>query len=131
MAANTAKGAILVTGANGGLGSAMVEQITSKPEFSAYHGLYTVRDKGTAHALTSILSSAGSTHAYDILSLDLTKLDNVRSVAEQVNVSNTYIEVRDPFVANLLASSQTSSSLTLKAHYRHVFLQAKSRRSAL
>ncbi|KAG6357683.1 hypothetical protein INS49_013562 [Diaporthe citri] len=48
-----AKGTILVTGANGGLGSAIAEQIASKAELSAYHGLYTVRDAEHAPALTS------------------------------------------------------------------------------
>ncbi|OTA56033.1 putative short-chain dehydrogenase [Hypoxylon sp. EC38] len=39
-----AKGTILVTGANGSLGSAIAEQIATKPELSAYHGLYTLGD---------------------------------------------------------------------------------------
>ncbi|KAI3317206.1 putative short-chain dehydrogenase [Xylariaceae sp. AK1471] len=85
MAATTsAKGTILVTGANGGLGSAIVEQVTSKLEFSAYHGLYTVRDTTNAPSLTSALTH-GATHPHDVVALDLTKLDNVRQVAEGIN----------------------------------------------
>ncbi|KAK3937346.1 hypothetical protein QBC46DRAFT_12167 [Diplogelasinospora grovesii] len=80
-----AKGTILVTGANGGLGSAIAEQIASKPELSAYHGLYTVRDATAAPALTSALARGASSHPHDVLSLDLTKLDNVRQVAEGIN----------------------------------------------
>lgn len=82
-----AKGTILVTGANGGLGSAIAEQIASKAELSTYHGLYTVRDTAHAPALTSALEH-GTAHSHDLLALDLTKLDNVRSVAEDVNVSS-------------------------------------------
>ncbi|KAI3333371.1 hypothetical protein F4824DRAFT_503144 [Ustulina deusta] len=44
----TTKKTILITGANGGLGSAIIEQITSKPEYAANHGLYTVRDPTNA-----------------------------------------------------------------------------------
>ncbi|GAW13253.1 hypothetical protein ANO14919_026330 [Xylariales sp. No.14919] len=83
MAADAAKGTILVTGANGGLGSAIVEQIASKPELSAYYGLYTVRDKAQAPALTAALSH-GPKHAHDVLALDLTNLDSVRSVADGI-----------------------------------------------
>ncbi len=81
-----AKGTILLTGANGGLGSAIAEQIASRPEFSAYHGLYTVRDTGNRPALSSALTHS-PTHPHDVVALDLTKLDNVRQVAEGINVS--------------------------------------------
>jgi short-subunit dehydrogenase len=83
-----AKGTILVTGANGGLGSAIAEQIVSKSELSAYHGLYLVRDATSAPALTSALSRGALSHPRDIISLDLTKLTNVRQVAEGINVSH-------------------------------------------
>ncbi|KAI0382411.1 putative short-chain dehydrogenase [Hypomontagnella monticulosa] len=84
MAAVAAKGSILITGANGGLGSAIVEQITSKPEFSAYHGLYAVRDTTHVPALTSALSHS-ATHSHNVLGLDLTKVSDVREVAEKIN----------------------------------------------
>jgi NAD(P)-dependent dehydrogenase (short-subunit alcohol dehydrogenase family) len=83
-----AKGTILVTGANGGLGSAIAEQIASKSELSAYHGLYLVRDATSAPALTSALSRGALSHPRDVVSLDLTKLTNVRQVAEGINVSH-------------------------------------------
>lgn len=98
---STAKGTILVTGANGGLGCAIVEQIASKPELAAYHGLYTVRDAKTAPALKEALARGASSHAHDILSLELTKLDSVRQVAAGVNVSE------DP--STFPSSSQDSS----------------------
>ncbi|KAK0747392.1 putative short-chain dehydrogenase [Apiosordaria backusii] len=82
---DAAKGTILVTGSNGGLGSAIAEQIASSPELSAYHGLYTVRDAGAAPALTAALARGAHSHTNDVLSLDLTRLDDVRSVAEMIN----------------------------------------------
>ncbi|KAI1277490.1 putative short-chain dehydrogenase [Xylaria sp. FL0933] len=63
----------------------IVEQIVSKPELSAYYGLYTVRNATQAPALTSALEH-GLTHVHDVLALDLTNLDNVRSVAEGIKV---------------------------------------------
>ncbi|XXG95639.1 hypothetical protein Hte_001907 [Hypoxylon texense] len=81
--ANT-KGTILVTGANGGLGSAIVSQLASEPKFANHYGIYTVRDAGSAPTLRSILSENPS-HSCDVVSLDLANLDNVRRVAESIN----------------------------------------------
>lgn len=82
----TNKGTILLTGANGGLGSAIVKQTTSRPEFSSYHGLYTVRDATSAPSLGSALAvNSSSSHTHVILSLDLANLDSVRRVAEAIN----------------------------------------------
>ncbi|ROW17426.1 hypothetical protein VPNG_00983 [Cytospora leucostoma] len=82
----SSKGTILVTGANGGLGSAIAQQIASRPEFAAYHGLYTVRDamSETATALDSALRRS-VLHSYDILPLDLAQLDRVRETARSIN----------------------------------------------
>jgi NAD(P)-dependent dehydrogenase (short-subunit alcohol dehydrogenase family) len=80
------KGTIILTGANGGLGSAIAHQIVNSAEFSAQYGVYTVRDTGNSPALSTELSSA-STHDHDVLALDLTELDAVRSVAGRINVS--------------------------------------------
>ncbi|KAK8066138.1 hypothetical protein PG997_012885 [Apiospora hydei] len=57
---SSVKGSILVTGANGGLGSAIVRQIAKDPELFRYHGLYTVRDCQNAPVVSSILASAPS-----------------------------------------------------------------------
>ncbi|KAF2731404.1 putative short-chain dehydrogenase [Polyplosphaeria fusca] len=78
------KGSILVTGANGGLGAAIVNQIASSPDLSTHHGLYTVRDANSAPALNTVLKNNPS-HPHDVLSLDLTDLANVRSVAQTIN----------------------------------------------
>ncbi|KAK6068470.1 putative short-chain dehydrogenase [Seiridium cupressi] len=80
------KGTILVTGANGGLGSAIVRQIVSQPELAAYHGIYTVRDgKSASGSLRSILAATGSSHPHDIFSLDLAKLESMRQTAQTIN----------------------------------------------
>lgn len=82
----SSKGTILLTGANGGLGSAIAQQIAEQPEFAAYHGLYTVRDAETATA-TALASTLGRSlsHSHDILSLDLTRLDVIRETARTIN----------------------------------------------
>lgn len=78
------KGTVLITGANGGLGSAIARQVTSQPEFAEYHGLYAVRDASSAPTLQSILSKNPS-HSHDVMSLDLSDLDSVRQAAKTIN----------------------------------------------
>lgn len=80
------KGTVLVTGANGGLGSGIAHQIVHSTEFSSYYGVYTVRDPANATALGAELKS-GTAHQHEMVALDLGKLDVVRSVAAHVNVS--------------------------------------------
>jgi NAD(P)-dependent dehydrogenase (short-subunit alcohol dehydrogenase family) len=77
-------GTILLTGANGGLGTAIVDAIVSRPELSGCHGLYAVRDADNATALQCALQ-AGQSHPHDMLSLDLSDLESVRQFAEAVN----------------------------------------------
>lgn len=78
------KGTIFLTGANGGLGTSIVDAIVSRPELSGCHGIYTVRDADNATALQSALQPAKS-HSHETLSLDLSNLANVRQVAAAVN----------------------------------------------
>ncbi|EEA23200.1 hypothetical protein EYB25_005941 [Talaromyces marneffei] len=85
MESTTAKGTIVITGANGGLGSAVAKEIVSKPEFAAYHGLYLVREAAHAPALDSVLAT-NSMHPHEVLSTDLTDLDGVRKAAEAINL---------------------------------------------
>jgi NAD(P)-dependent dehydrogenase (short-subunit alcohol dehydrogenase family) len=95
------KGTILLTGANGSLGSKMASQIASTPELAAYHGLYAVRDAQNAPVLRSALAArqqqqqrdASPSHAHDIISLDLTDLSSVRAVAGDINARVTEGEI--------------------------------------
>ncbi|KAI1458910.1 putative short-chain dehydrogenase [Annulohypoxylon moriforme] len=79
------RGTIFLTGANGGLGCGIVSKIISTPELAGHHGIYAVRDATAATALKSVLKKAPTTHTYDIISLDLSKLANVREVVDHIN----------------------------------------------
>ncbi|KAI1308547.1 putative short-chain dehydrogenase [Xylaria venustula] len=102
MADTGPKGTILITGANGTLGSAIVQQVASKPEFAAYHGLYTVRDTTNAPALNSALEQ-GPAHHYDVVPLELTNLESVRKVADGINARISAGEI-PPIRALILAA---------------------------
>lgn len=81
-------GTIIVTGANGGLGSAIVSQIVQSLEYSALHGIYTVHDTGTSASLKAMLDRDGRHEEQDqhqILGLDLSRLSDVRRFAAEVN----------------------------------------------
>lgn len=86
MAAINSKDTIIVTGANGGLGSAIADQLLSKPELSAHHVIYTVRNTAGSN-LASILARDASSHQRDVRSLDLTDLEDVRQMSGDINVS--------------------------------------------
>ncbi|KAF2703703.1 NAD(P)-binding protein [Pleomassaria siparia CBS 279.74] len=81
------KGTIIVTGANGGLGSATVSQIVTSPQLnSSYHGVYTVRNTTAAHTLDTALSNQNlRPHSHEKVSLDLSQLSSVREVAADIN----------------------------------------------
>ncbi|KUI66600.1 Protochlorophyllide reductase B, chloroplastic [Cytospora mali] len=81
------KGSIFITGANGGLGSAMISTILSNPDFaSSYHGIYTVRQLDRASTLNSVLDTAPKQrHSYETLALDLARIASVRHVAHNIN----------------------------------------------
>ncbi|KAK7985764.1 short-chain dehydrogenase, partial [Apiospora saccharicola] len=83
----TSKGSIVLTGANGSLGRAIVSDIVASPEFANYHGVYTVRDASTATGLRDVLQpqKAPRLHRHDIMSLDLSSLESVREFAAKVN----------------------------------------------
>lgn len=85
----TLKGSILVTGANGGLGSAIAAHLVSPPKLAAYHGIYTVRDAHNAPALDAALRRSRSTaaappYSSEKVSLDLSRLSSVRKVAADI-----------------------------------------------
>ncbi|KAI1165898.1 hypothetical protein F5B18DRAFT_134286 [Nemania serpens] len=85
---SAAKGSILVTGANGGLGSAIVQRIVGSSALAkSYHGLYTVRSAERADAVQGVLKKAAAKagHAYDLVPLDLSSLASTRKVAADIN----------------------------------------------
>ncbi|KAK8014186.1 short-chain dehydrogenase [Apiospora arundinis] len=83
------QGSIFVTGANGGLGSAIVDHIVRSPTLSAnYHGLYTIRNPQRAAGVERSLQKAQTTyhnHNYDLVPLDLSSLSSVRACAADIN----------------------------------------------
>ncbi|KAH8890468.1 putative short-chain dehydrogenase [Thozetella sp. PMI_491] len=81
------KGTILITGANGSIGSHMVTRVVSTPEFAGYHGVYTVRDAEKAPTLAAALQNGlpSHPHTHDVLSLDTSDLASVRRVAAAIN----------------------------------------------
>ena len=85
--AHQLRSAIIVTGANGGLGSAIAARIVGTPELaSKYHGIFTVRKAETATTLNGILKGAPSPgHKHDVVALDLGRLASVRAAAADIN----------------------------------------------
>ena len=78
-------GTIIMTGSSGGLGSAIVDAIVSRPDLaSSSHGIYTVRNVERAVGLNSVLGKAPS-HPHDLVSLELSDLSSVRTTAEKIN----------------------------------------------
>ncbi|KAI0885105.1 NAD(P)-binding protein [Annulohypoxylon maeteangense] len=82
-----AKGSILVTGSNGGLGSAILERIILRPSVAQdYYGLYAVRKAETADdAKKALRGAAKAKHQYELVSIDLSSLDSVRKTAADIN----------------------------------------------
>jgi NAD(P)-dependent dehydrogenase (short-subunit alcohol dehydrogenase family) len=78
-------GTILLTGANGGLGSAIVTEIVKKPELAAYTGVYTVRKAASATQLKQALNAGSRSHKHEIVDLDLSSLASVRKTATEIN----------------------------------------------
>ncbi|KAM0442614.1 hypothetical protein ACHAQK_004310 [Fusarium lateritium] len=82
----TTQGTVVVTGANGGLGAAIVADIIKKPDLASnYAGVYTVRKAATATRLQKTLSYAPASHKHDVVDLDLSSLISVRTLAAEIN----------------------------------------------
>ncbi|KAI1131980.1 NAD(P)-binding protein [Nemania abortiva] len=82
------RGTILVTGANGGLGSAIISQLASSPELKAYDGIFIVKNASSATALRSALKAPrlrAVLRSHEVISLDLSRLSSVRKVAAAIN----------------------------------------------
>ena len=79
-------GTVLVTGANGGLGTAIVARILSSPDIASENfGLYTARKSSTATSLQGALQSAPQSHKHEMIDLDLSSIESVRNGAAQIN----------------------------------------------
>ena len=79
-------GSILITGANGGLGLAIVSRIVSSPLGRDYYGIYTVRNPATADSLNDILRRAAAQHhGHELVAADLSSLASVRAAASDIN----------------------------------------------
>ncbi|KAF3076397.1 Short-chain dehydrogenase TIC 32 [Trichoderma lentiforme] len=80
------KGTIIVTGANGGLGSAIVQNILGTPDLASnYTGVYAVRKAATATKLNAALSRAPANHKHETVDVDLGSIADVRKVATDIN----------------------------------------------
>lgn len=83
---SSSRGSVVVTGANGGLGSAIVAHLLGAPDPAAgYTGIYTVRKAAGASRLQSVLRGAPATHRHETLELDLASLARVRETAALIN----------------------------------------------
>ena len=108
------KGSVLITGANGGLGSAFAANFLDSPQAKEYRALLTVRNPATARDLQAVLGKAPKDSIYEILPLDLGSLENVRTLAGDINerVANGTLEPLRALVLN--AAFQDASSEALK-----------------
>lgn len=108
------KGSILVTGANGGLGSGIVSKLLSTPELRAYHGVFTVRNAVTATRIKAILARAPSSYSYEIITLELSLISDVRKVSDAINsrVANGEIPPLRALILNAGFTDMGKESLT-------------------
>lgn len=80
------KQTVIITGANGGLGSAMAKEFShSKDGNLDYHCVYTVRQEANSPNLANALNDAKEGYTYDVASLDLSSLAAVRQFAQSIN----------------------------------------------
>jgi NAD(P)-dependent dehydrogenase (short-subunit alcohol dehydrogenase family) len=118
------KGIIIVTGANGGLGSATVSQIVTTPQLNqSYHGIYTIRNPASAKTLdAAIASSSSPSHSHEKLALDLSSLDNIRKVAADINSRVAAGAIRRIYRSTHLSSMQAMKSLESRLGQRMVLI---------
>lgn len=79
------KGSFIVTGANGGLGSALVSVFLESPEAPLNKGLFAVRNSSSAEEVRQILSKSSDAKGHEIISMDLSSLAKVRAAAKTIN----------------------------------------------
>ena len=106
------KSSIIMTGANGDLSCAIVRRIMTAPELVRYHSVYLVRDASWAAALRSALAIAPTSHSYEVVSLELCRLGDVREVARGLKTRIATGEI-PPIRTLLLVAGYTDAGLQL------------------
>lgn len=113
------KGTILLTGSNGGLGSAIAQtfiqsQSPSLPPSSDLHFIFLVRSADKATILHDILHHAPADFNHEVLSLDLSSLPAVREVATEINtrVSKGELQPIMGFILNAGFQEQTTQTFS-------------------
>ncbi len=96
------KGSVLITGANGGLGSAFAANFIKSPQAKEFRGLFTVRNPSSATELGAALEDAPEDSTHEVLPLDLGSLEAVRTLAADINerVANGTLEPLRAVVLN-------------------------------
>jgi NAD(P)-dependent dehydrogenase (short-subunit alcohol dehydrogenase family) len=108
------KGTILITGANGGLGTAFVQTLISSPLALEYRGLFTVRNTSGAGNLQQILTKAPKSFESELLDLDLSSLESIRNLAHDINCRVTTGALEPIRALVLNAAWQECNAETLK-----------------
>ena len=107
------EGTILLTGANGALGTAIVSQVIQRPDLASNHAIYTVRRASNAPALSKTLSKAAPSRKHQTLDLDLGSLASVRKLAANVNEQVASGKIPPIRALILNAGYQDHTSLTM------------------
>ncbi|KAI1430313.1 putative short-chain dehydrogenase [Xylaria sp. FL1777] len=82
----TFTGTIVVTGANGGLGTAILDGLVARPDLASCHGIYTVRNlSSTSNLQSSLRHERAASHPHEIVPLDLSNPASVREAAATIN----------------------------------------------
>ena len=114
------KGSVIVTGANGTLGAAIVRDIIHDEDLAAsYTGLYTARRALTASTLQAALNSSSFPHHEQVLDLELSSLARVKSFADRINekVSNGQLP---PIRALILNAGYQDAGELVSSFERHL-----------
>lgn len=111
------QGTIVVTGANGGLGNAIVTNIINQQDLGTnYYGIYTVRDtlRGATTVRRTLERAKSVKHDHELLPIDLGSLESVRNSARNINarVSNGSLPPIRALVLNAGWVEQTTHSFT-------------------
>lgn len=82
---STSRGSILITGANGGIGVGIVDELLKSSYAVTHEAIYIVRDPAKALALEAAIKNAPTDHHHQVVALDLESLDAVRTFAAGIN----------------------------------------------